>query len=268
MVVAASAVVVAGAAAPASAGTTERPANAWQPASAGRPANDGSDGPDVSATPTASAAGTPVLMARYAFNTRSAPIADESGRGHTLRIISGHGGTVRAVTHGRGSAILFPPRCLRRICPHVALQTPSTADLNPGSRDISYGADVFLSPTQTSKGQNVIQKGYSTRGSQWKLQIDGVAGRPSCVLVGDRSPRIRMATSVVSVADSRWHRVRCSRVGGTLSVWVDNVLRGRIGIPPRLSVTNNRPMSIGGKGAYADNDQFNGALDNVWVRIG
>ncbi|MDY7087477.1 MAG: LamG-like jellyroll fold domain-containing protein [Actinomycetota bacterium] len=234
----------------------------------------GSGRPDVGApavgpTPGATTpAGAPVLMARYAFNGRSAPIADESGRGHTLRIISGHGGTVRAVAHGRGSALLFPPRCLERICPHVALQTPSTADLNPGARNISYGADVFLRPTQTSKGQNVIQKGYSTRGSQWKLQIDGVAGRPSCVLVGDRSPRIRMATSVVSVADSRWHRVRCTRIGGTLSVWVDNVLRGRIGIPPRLSVTNNRPMSIGGKGAYVDNDQFNGALDNVWVQIG
>ncbi|MBL7257339.1 LamG-like jellyroll fold domain-containing protein [Paractinoplanes lichenicola] len=212
--------------------------------------------------------GTPVLMARYAFNGRAGSILDESGRGHTLRVISGHGGAVRQVVHGQGSALLFPPRCQQQVCPHVALQTPSTADLNPGRRDISYGADVYLSPTQTSKGQNVIQKGYSTRGSQWKLQIDGVAGRPSCVLVGDRSHRIRMATSAVSVADNRWHQVRCARIGGTLSVWVDNVLRGRIGIPPRLSVTNNRPMSIGGKGAYADNDQFNGALDDVWVQVG
>nr|WP_255645110.1 LamG-like jellyroll fold domain-containing protein [Actinoplanes polyasparticus] len=209
---------------------------------------------------------TSVVMARYAFNGH--PILDESGRGHTLRIISGHGGVVRKVAHGQGSALLFPSRCLLRICPHVALQTPSTPDLNPGARDISFGADVYLSPTQTSKGQNVIQKGFSKTSSQWKLQIDGVAGHPSCVLVGDRLRRIRMATSTVTVADGRWHRVRCSRVGGVLAVFVDNLLRGRTTVPASLSVTNNRPMSIGGKGAFADNDQFNGALDNVWVQVG
>jgi hypothetical protein len=209
---------------------------------------------------------TAVLMARYAFNGR--PILDESGRGHTLRVISGHGGVVRKVAHAGGSALLFPSRCLLRTCPHVALQTPSTPDLNPGTRDISFGADVYLSPTQTSKGQNVIQKGFSKTSSQWKLQIDGVAGRPSCVLVGDRLRRIRMATSTVTVADGRWHRVRCSRVGSILAVFVDNLLRGRTIVPASLSVTNNRPMSIGGKGAFADNDQFNGALDNVWVQVG
>jgi hypothetical protein len=35
-----------------------------------------------------------------------------------------------------------------------------------------------------------------------------------------------------------------------------------------LSVSNNRPLSIGGKGVYANNDQFSGAVDDVWVRIG
>jgi hypothetical protein len=209
-----------------------------------------------------------VMMARYAFNVRSSSIVDESGRGHTLRVISGHGGVIRHVVHGQGSALLFPARCVQRVCPHVALQTPSTPDLNPGTRNISFGADVFLRPGQTSKGQNVMQKGYSSAGSQWKLQIDGAAGRPSCVLVGDRLRRIRMATSTVTVADSRWHRIRCSRAGPWLSVHVDDVLRGRIPLPADLSVSNNRPMSIGGKGAYADNDQFNGALDNVWVLVG
>ena len=49
--------------------------------------------------------------------------------------------------------------------------------------------------------------------------------------------------------------------------WV-SARRGSTRVPAKLSVTNERPLSIGGKGAFADNDQFNGALDNVWVEIG
>jgi len=113
-----------------------------------------------------------------------------------------------------------------------------------------------------------VQKGYSTTSSQWKLQIDGVAGRPSCVLVDDKKPAIRMIASTVSVADGRWHALACRRAGTSLTVLVDGVPRGSTAVPAKLSVSNERPLSIGGKGAFADNDQFNGALDNVWVEIG
>ncbi len=209
--------------------------------------------------------GGTAVTALYAFN---GSIVDASGRGHTLRVISWHGGAVRRVVHGQGTALAFPPRCSRRVCPHVALQARHSPDLNPGTRNIAYGADVLLTRGQTSNGQNVVQKGYSATSSQWKLQIDGSAGRPSCVLVDDRRPAIRIATSAVSVADGRWHSVSCHRVRTSLLVRVDGVVRGRTAVPAGLSVANNRPLSIGGKGAFADNDQFNGALDNVWVRVG
>jgi hypothetical protein len=230
--------------------------------------------PVVTSPPPAGAqAPAPVVTARYTFNGRSSSIIDESGHGHTLTVVSGHGGVVRAVAHGQGSALAFPARCTATAaaataCPHVALQTPSSADLNPGGRNLAYGADVLLAPGQTSSGQNVVQKGYSTSSSQWKLQVDGAAGRPSCVLVDDRRPAIRIVTSSVTAADGRWHALRCERAGTAFSVYVDGVLRGTTTVPARLSVTNDRPLSIGGKGAFADNDQFNGALDNVWVQIG
>jgi hypothetical protein len=208
------------------------------------------------------------VIARYGFNGRSSSILDESGHGHTLKLISGHGGSVRPVVHGPGTALAFPAKCSGHVCPHVALQSPSSADLNPGTRDIAYGADVLLLPGQTSKGQNIVQKGYSKTSSQWKLQIDGAGGRPSCVLVDDRKPTIRIVTSSVTVADGTWPAVQCRRAGNALVVSVDGVARGGVKVPARLSVTNNRPLSIGAKGAYDDNDQFNGALDNVWVEIG
>ncbi|WP_436524389.1 LamG-like jellyroll fold domain-containing protein [Actinoplanes sp. HUAS TT8] len=209
----------------------------------------------------------PVVIARYDFNGSTATL-DDSGFGHTLRIITGHGGRIRSIPHGTGTAFAFPDHCEPIACPHVALQSPGTADLNPGTRDLAYGADVLLDPGQTSKGQNIVQKGYSKTSSQYKLQIDGLAGEPSCVLVDERRPGIRMVRSSVTAADGRWHAVRCERSGGRFEIYVDGVLRGRTRIPADLSVANNRPLSIGGKGAYLDNDQFNGALDNVWIRIG
>ena len=210
----------------------------------------------------------PVLIARYSFNGRAPSLADESGHGHTLRVISGFGGRVRPVAHGPGTALAFPGKCERRACPHVALQSSNSPSLNPGNRNIAFGADVLLPPGQTSKGQNILQKGYSRTSSQYKLQIDGAAGRPSCVLVDVRQPGIRIARSSVSIATGRWHTVRCQRARTQLDIYVDGVLRGRTTIPAGLTVANNRPLSIGAKGAYHDNDQFNGSLDNVWVRIG
>jgi hypothetical protein len=221
----------------------------------------------------AAAPATPaaVVVARYAFDAGGGTIADTSCRGHTLTVIAGHGGAVRAITHGTGRALAFPAKCrvkAKRRCPHVVLQAPPAADLNPGTRPIAYGASVRLARSQTTKGQNVLQKGYSATTSQYKLQVDGTAGRPSCVLVDDRKPTIRLVRSSVSVADGAWHAVECRRTGTAFTIVVDGVLRGVLAVPAALSVRNGGPLSVGGKGASANNDQFQGALDNVWVRIG
>lgn len=221
----------------------------------------------AAAVTAAASAVSGTVVARYALDGgRSSAIPDDSGNGHTLRLIAGNGGTVRPVPHRSGQALRFPAKCTGT-CPHAALQSPSSASLNPGTRAISYGASVLLAPSQTSEGQNIVQKGYSTTSSQWKLQIDGDAGRPSCVLVGAQ-PGIKIVRSSFSVADGSWHTVECRRISTTLVVLVDGVVRGTRTVSAKLSVANNRPLSIGGKGAYADNDQFHGIIDDVWVRIG
>jgi hypothetical protein len=204
---------------------------------------------------------------RFTFDGGSL-LADVSGHGHDLSPVSRHGGAFATAAHGAGSALVFPPPCHDEPCPRIALRAPTAADLDPGTRPIRWGAAVKLSADETTKGENVVQKGYSAGGSQYKLQIDGHAGDPSCVMVDDRRPEIHLAMSSVSVADGQWHTVECRRSGADLVVLVDGEERGSTTLPADLSVRNRIPFSVGGKGSFTNNDQFQGELDDIWVSIG
>jgi hypothetical protein len=226
------------------------------PASAARPVSPQSGGKSS------------VMVAKYDFDGRTGAVIDDSGHGHTMRLVSSRGGRLRVVRHGSGQAMQFPARCSGAKCPHAVLQSPHSPDLNPGRRPILFGATIRLPAKQTTKGQNVVQKGYSKKGSQYKLQIDGLMGRPSCVLVDTAKGGIHLARSAISVADGAWHAVQCRRIGTSFTVLIDGAVRGVTQVPGTLTVANKAPLSIGGKGAYRDNDQFQGALDDVWIQIG
>lgn len=203
---------------------------------------------------------------RYNFDS-TAPLADVSGHGHDLSPVSRAGGSIGTVAHGDGRALAFPPPCHTEPCPRIALRAVTADDLNPGTRPIRWGAAVRLAANQTTKGENVLQKGYSASTSQYKLQVDGVAGHPSCVLVDDRRRTIHLALSSVSVADGRWHTLECRRAGSSLTILVDGKRRGGVLVPADLSIRNRIPLSVGGKGSFSNNDQFQGELDEVWVSI-
>lgn len=103
-----------------------------------------------------------------------------------------------------------------------------------------------------------MQKGYASSPGQWKLQVDGYAGRPSCVVGG------YLARSAVSIADGRWHDAVCERSDGWLTISVDGVPRGRVAVPAAAAIGNDLPLRIGGTGLAAANDQFHGALDDLF----
>ncbi|GLW28314.1 LamG-like jellyroll fold domain-containing protein [Actinoplanes regularis] len=209
----------------------------------------------------------PEYVASYNFDTTVADgmFDDGSGLGHLLRMVTRNGGVPELVPHGNGYALRFPPKCTGVKCPRVVLQGGNTPDLNPGTRPIRYGAGVLLSPTQTDSGENILQKGYSTGGGQYKLQVDGDSGRPSC---GFGDDVVYLAHSRVSIADGNWHSLECRRLGPTLSILVDGVLQGAVAVPLTLGVDTVEPLTVGAKGAGTNNDQFHGTLDDVWVYIG
>ncbi|MEU7869377.1 hypothetical protein [Dactylosporangium sp. NPDC049140] len=48
----------------------------------------------------------------------------------------------------------------------------------------------------------------------------------------------------------------------------DGAVHATTAIPATLAITNPVPLSIGGKGDGAGNDQFHGTLDDVWIALG
>jgi hypothetical protein len=146
----------------------------------------------------------------------------------------------------------------------VILERANGPDLNPGTAPFHYGASVLVRRDETAAGSNVVQKGYANRGGEWKLQVDGAGGYPSCVLVGRGSGRLHTVRSSRSVADGQWHQVTCWRSATAFAIAVDGVDRGRVGLPAGLDITNTMPLRIGGKHARAGNDQYAGAVDDVF----
>lgn len=201
-------------------------------------------------------------LARYGF-AEARPWHDGSGRGHHLTPL----GSARHTERGNGHAVRFPAPCTRGSCPRLILSTPGTAALNPGTRPFGYGATVRLAAADTTDGQNVVQKGFSAEGSQYKLQIDGFAGRPSCALRGTGDRTIHLAIADVTVADGRWHRLECRREPRDLTIRVDGRVRAAVPIPPALHIENDKPLYIGGKSTNKNNDQFHGAADDIFVRL-
>ncbi|WP_433795577.1 LamG domain-containing protein [Actinoplanes sp. CA-252034] len=222
-------------------------------------------------TESASAAG-PVAgpVAAYNFDSTIADgtFDDGSGRGHLLRTVARHGGVPRMVPNGNGQALAFPAKCAGGECPRLVLQTGDAADLNPGNEPIRYGAGVLLAPEETGRGENILQKGYSKAGGQYKLQVDGLSGKPSCGMSDKSGTTVYVARSRTSVADGEWHSLECRRTGPTLAILVDDRLESAVAVPPTLSVESEEPFTIGGKGVGQNNDQFHGTLDDVWIQIG
>ncbi|SDT39240.1 LamG-like jellyroll fold domain-containing protein [Actinoplanes derwentensis] len=212
---------------------------------------------------------SPGHVAAYNFDSTVADgtYDDGSGHGHLLRAVTRNGGTPRMVPHGRGHAIGFPAKCAGGDCPRLVLRAGDATGLNPGTGPLRYGAGVLLSPTETGRGENILQKGYSTGGGQYKLQVDGLSGKPSCGM-SDVAGTVHVVHSRTTVADGRWHSLECRRIGPALTILVDGRTESTTTIPEALSVDTSHPITIGGKGVGRNNDQFHGTLDDVWVQIG
>ena len=207
---------------------------------------------------------------RVRFDFADGALVDVNGR-VVLDPKNVEGGALKAITREQGWAIQFPPVCrdTPESCPRAILETDPAPFLNPAAKPVKWGAAVRLEPGMTTDGENIIQKGLSA-GTQYKLQVDGESGQPSCVIAGTVAGvhRIIVATSPSGIADGAWHSLRCERHPELLRLMMDGGEMARQTVPASLEIANDLPLRLGGKGTGPANDQFHGALDDVFVEIG
>lgn len=192
---------------------------------------------------------------------------DALGGPYAALVATANDGTVEVVAgvDGRGDALAFPEKCDADTgCPRAMLEVPPDTALDPGSEDFEFGAAVWVAPDQTTTGSNIMQRGrFDTEGGLWKLQVDSLEGRPSCVVrSGDDQVLVR---STVSVADSAWHRVVCRRDATGVEIDVDGVVDREAG--ETGSVATEWPLRIGSPGVGDQDDQFHGRIDDVFLKI-
>lgn len=197
----------------------------------------------------------------------SQEFADALGGPFAGRVVTANGGAVEWVSgaEGRGRAVEFPSRCTRPSgCPRAMVEVPPSRALDPEDRAFSYGASVWLAPDQTAIGSNIVQKGrFGSEGGQWKLQVDGEDGRPSCVVRSGEE--VWTVKSGLTVADSSWHHVVCRRDGRGITISVDGAEHSEKG--GSGTVSNSFPIRVGSPGVGDEDDQFHGRVDDVFVAI-
>lgn len=210
---------------------------------------------------------------RYRFDSVSNPVTtvvDNSGKGHTGTVLAANGGEVVPVAGADGLGVQFPQVCTGSGCPLAVISAADAADLNPGTAPFTFGAKVRLTldDLTTDHGSNIVQKGlYNT--AQWKLQIDDAAtGQPSCVVRTDGGANAIKVKSPVGVADGTWHKVSCQRTSSELIILIDNVPQNSKPIPADYDISPiGEEVRIGAKSAGKNNDQYHGALDDVYFNL-
>lgn len=211
---------------------------------------------------------------RYRFESVSDPVTtvvDDSGKGHTGTAQASNGGAVVVETAGyEGQGVRFPAVCAGTACAKAFISAADSVSLNPGTALFSFGArvKVTLAELSTDHGSNLVQKGlYST--AQWKLQLDdAVAGKPSCVVRTTGGADAIIVKASVGIADGAWHKVTCQRTSTTLTILIDNVARGSALLASTYDINPvGQPVAIGAKSAGNNNDQFHGAIDDVYFNL-
>jgi hypothetical protein len=154
---------------------------------------------------------------------------------------------------------------------------PTSASLNPGSANFSFGVTVSMTtpPSPVGETYDVLRKGLATtKGGDYKLEVKNVSGKAlaRCVVKSFRTNGTKVLAAVMgstSLADGRQHVITCVKTSTGVGLRVDSLApltknyAGGLG-----SVANTAVLALGAKGegtASTGFDWFKGNLYDAWV---
>jgi hypothetical protein len=192
--------------------------------------------------------------------------------GATVQVVAGPDG---------GHAVRFPAYTGAPTAPAAVLVATDEGGgaLDPGGADFSFGAtfqlDKASSGSAADNGDNLVQSGSFDSPGQFKIQLDHDV--PSCRVKGADGEAFVKADSPIDTG--AWYTVTCERHGSDLELTVkahdDDGAGGgtwHVSAPTGTVSLKGLPLTVGGKTGpdgtpVASPDQFNGAVDNVFLRV-
>ena len=188
--------------------------------------------------------------ARWLLNERSGSTVGDS--------VGDHDGTSTNVTLGQpgheGTSYRFNGV-------DSIIRVPSSATLNPGEADFSFGAWVNFTTLPPPQNWDIVRKGVdSSSGGYWKLEIfNGNGGARARCFFRDGAGVQTSVVKGMGLSDGKWHELVCSRREDRVTLTVDgspNSTMATLG-----SIANSTELTIGGKPTGGDN--FAGLIDDV-----
>jgi hypothetical protein len=143
------------------------------------------------------------------------------------------------------------------------VDVPSTADLNPGSANLTFTIHLQTSgaPPPAPADWDLFRKGlYTTGGAEYKMEFQQT-GQASCGFEGTGGYAELVAGPAIN--DGQWHTVSCVKTSTAIEVVVDGQVFSKTASVG--SIANTTDVTIG---ARPGSDWYQGQLDEASIQIG
>ena len=143
------------------------------------------------------------------------------------------------------------------------ISVPSSADLNPGSANITFTIHLKTAgtPPPPPADWDIFRKGlYTSGGAEWKMEFQQT-GQASCGFEGTSGYAELVAGPAIN--DGHWHTISCVKTSTMIQVVVDGQTFSKAATIGSISNTTNVAI-----GARPGSDWYQGQLDEASVQIG
>jgi hypothetical protein len=140
-------------------------------------------------------------------------------------------------------------------------------DLNAGGKDVHIALSLNTTTVPPTPDYDLFRKGeYPSTEYKLELQPNGQFSCEFRTLQADGSTvKGYTIQPAIDLHDGNWHRLTCSKVGGTMTVTIDGVAFTK---SITGSISNNYHVIIGAYSPTGGGDYYQGRLDEISFHIG